>query len=303
MNNWKDTVLVDEIDCKYIIYGKEVGENGTPHLQGTIVFANAKSISSVFKKLPGCHIEICAAPQKSFEYCKKDGDFTERGDKPMSAAAKGEAEQERWMGYLVSARAGDFEDIPAKIQFQNPHLLTHHRNEYLQTRKLQDTTQQHLWYWGESGTGKSRKAREEYPDAYLKNANKWWCGYVDDPVVIIEDFDERHEMLAHYIKIWGDRFPFQAETKGSSFKIRPGLIIVTSNYHPTDIWTKQTDLEPILRRFKTIEFKKLSEKLGAPSAKSGHGASHVLSGGAGRSKYSIAKLTAQINFRAKKASV
>lgn len=256
-NNYTDTTLEDTIECRYIIYGREVAKTGTPHLQGTIIFPSQRTESSVRKKMPGCHVEITRNLTKSINYCKKDGDFTERGTPPVSKRKQGEAEQERWKGYRLAAEEGNFHEIPEKIQFLNPKLLEFHRDRKLKSRKLEDTTAEHLWYWGASGTGKSRKARTDHPDAYLKNANKWWCGYTDEDTVLIEDFDKRHDVLVHHLKIWADRYPFLAETKGSAQRIRPALIIVTSNYHPRDIWTDEQDLEPILRRFKCIEFKTL----------------------------------------------
>ena len=257
MNNYPDTTLVDTIDCRYIVYGKEVGESGTPHLQGTIIFSSARTLSSVIKKLPGCHVEVCRSVEASIEYCKKDGDVTERGDPPLSQKEKGEANADRWRSIRIAAEEGRFEDVPEDVRFKHIHLLEKHRDEASKKRKLEDTEEQHLWYWGKAGTGKSRKAREENPDAYLKTCAKWWCGYANEETVIVEDFDIAHEKLCHHLKIWGDRYPFPGEYKGGSFKIRPKKIIVTSNYHPKDIWTRPSDYEPIMRRFKCIEFKTL----------------------------------------------
>lgn len=257
-NNYDGTYVEDNVNCRYIIYGKEIAPTtGTPHLQGVIVLHDKVRESAVRKLLPGCHIDRCDALEAAIEYCKKDGDWTERGDCPMKPKEKGAGEKRRWSEIRVAAEEGRWDDLPDDIRYKNLKLNKMHWCEALRSRELQDTEEVHLWYWGAAGTGKSRKAREENPGAYLKMCNKWWCGYTDEDVVIIEDFDKKHEVLGHHCKIWADRYPFLAELKGDTMKIRPKKIIVTSNYHPREIWFDESDLEPILRRFKCIEFKKL----------------------------------------------
>lgn len=48
-------------------------------------------------------------------------------------------------------------------------------------------TLEHEWHWGASGTGKSRGVRERYPEAFIKSNDKWWDGYNNEDVVIIEE--------------------------------------------------------------------------------------------------------------------
>ena len=60
LNNYSDDELrsVRELSCRYLVVGFEVGEMGTPHLQGFICFENAKSFAAVKALIPGAHIEV-----------------------------------------------------------------------------------------------------------------------------------------------------------------------------------------------------------------------------------------------------
>lgn len=71
-------------------------------------------------------------------------------------------------------------------------------------------------------------------------------------MVIIDDFSREHSCLGYYLKIWADHYPFAAEIKGATCQARPKKIVITSNYHPRDIWDDPCILEPILRRFRVI---------------------------------------------------
>ena len=103
------------------------------------------------------------------------------------------------------------------------------------------------WDW-EQGCSKVQ------PNAYIKDASShWWDGYNGEEVVIIDDLDKYHVKLGYYLKVWGDHYPFPAQIKGGQMMARPKKIIITSNYHPREIWTDSQTVEPIARRFKIIE--------------------------------------------------
>lgn len=248
MNNYTELPIITPA-MKYMIYGKEVAPTTlTPHLQGFSVFLKKVPLSSAIKLLPaGCHVTLCSGSAvQNIAYCKKEGDFVEQGSPPGVPNGN----KRDWAAIRAAAKSGDYEVIPDDLMMTMlPQIMA--AREY----DLSDTEVQHLWYYGEAGSGKSRKAREDNPGAYIKSCNKWWDHYMGEDVVIIEDLGKKHEVLNHHLKIWGDRYYFPAEIKGGQLRIRPRQIIVTSNYHPNQLWMDYDgELQPILRRFKCVEF-------------------------------------------------
>ena len=237
---------------KYTCIGKEVGESGTFHHQGYIVFAQAKSLAACRKILPRAHWEVrMGTHEQAADYCKKTGDFVETGSF-VTKKEQGDKEKMRWEQAWEAAKTGDFQDIPCDIKYRYWGATQAIHRAHQSAPPEIDGELQNIWIYGPPGTGKSRKARDDYPDCYTKSCNKWWDGYQDEEEVLIDDLDKQHECLGHHLKIWADRYPFNAEVKGSSSSIRPKIIIVTSNYHPNQIWNDPILVEAICRRFKLV---------------------------------------------------
>lgn len=251
-NNYEDTELQDNLKCRYMVYGKEIAPTtGTPHLQGFCIFESALTLSAARKKLPGCDVRVADYPQEAADYCKKDGDVTERGKAPISKREQGEMEIDRYERAYEMAKEGNLEDIPKDI------LIRHHGalnkiKESNQQKPLPLTELSNVWYHGPPGSGKTRKAHADHPDAYLKGLTKWWNGYTDQEVVIIDDMDPCHRVLTQEMKEWCHHYPFPAEFKGGEKCIRPKSIIVTSNYSIDEIWEDAITRAAMHRRFTEV---------------------------------------------------
>jgi len=50
-NNYtdKDVQQFKDLECNYIVFGYEIAESGTPHLQGSVTFATAKRLTGLKK--------------------------------------------------------------------------------------------------------------------------------------------------------------------------------------------------------------------------------------------------------------
>lgn len=76
----------------YLVYGKETGESGTPHLQGFIIFKSNKRLAGLTKIIQA-HWSIARTDSVSCSnYCKKDGEFHESGELPSNGGKRSDLE-------------------------------------------------------------------------------------------------------------------------------------------------------------------------------------------------------------------
>ena len=104
--------------------------------------------------------------------------------------------------------------------------------------------------WGPTGTGKSRFAAEQWPDAFWKAPDdKWWDGYNGQETVIIDDFKDYGMKLLDMQRLL-DRYPLWVEVKGGSVPMLAKRYVLTSNTHPDEWYAKADPGKTLMRRIK-----------------------------------------------------
>jgi len=96
VNNYTDASIrairgcIGKRGITYVIYGREVGVSGTPHLQGYLQ-SSQKQFDRLKKAIGEAHMEAAKGTDvEAAEYCKKDGDWWEAGEqKPLPRRGQG----------------------------------------------------------------------------------------------------------------------------------------------------------------------------------------------------------------------
>ena len=219
LNNYTDaqeTAIQAWKNVKYLVIGREVGESGTPHLQGFVIFDLMKALGQLKELLPQAHWEITKAKSKlAADYCKKDKNFREIG----VLSKQGERND-----LAAACRALMDGASMAEVASENPTTyVKFYRGlkefAMLMVKKYEHTGVRGLWIYGPPGTGKSRYART-FGNIYLKSQNKWWDGYDNQEVIVLDDIDTGGVALGHLLKIWTDRYACAGETKGGTINLR-----------------------------------------------------------------------------------
>lgn len=242
VNNWTEADSQCFADCgaQYYVYGDEVGDEGTPHLQGYVYFKSQRTMASLKKKFPRAHLDKRkGSHEQAVDYCKKDGRFVEFGDPPEKNGGNRKEKIKRNHMLMTKPLIELVNDGDISVGYvptvKKARIILAQEGDAITTEECKG-----LWIHGPPSTGKTHYVMSTHENVYMKAQNKWWDGYQGEEVVLLDDFDCK--MLGHYLKRWMDKWKCFGEIKGGTVALRHTKFIITSNYLPSAIWNE----DPVL---------------------------------------------------------
>lgn len=253
------TIYNDNQDIiRYMTYGTEIApKTKKKHLQGWIQFKNKKRLGGV-KKLIGSdkiHLEACRGSEaQNSKYCQKDGDYKEYGK------------------FIIQGQRTDLEMIQKKLangasvgEIIEDNFVTYckHRKgiidgaqHYAQKRAKAWRDLKVEYIYGETGTGKTKYAMQDYASGNVYKINgssmDWWDGYQGEKTLVIDEYSNDVK-ITQMLNIL-DGYPLRLPTKGSFTYANWEKVIITSNINPLDLHqnAKEYHHRALMRRINNI---------------------------------------------------
>lgn len=252
------------LDPLFILIGQEKHEDGTPHLHAYVQNKEKVDIKSPnaldFECYHGDYVAAKGNYYEVYDYVTKED--KEPATWGTACMAKNRAEETK-LGIAARNKMLAESKLPALVDsgdirmesycqikkcVQNYRMDSLSVGGYMENRRC-------VWLCDHPGKGKSRWVRDTFPEFFLKSQSKWWDGYAQQPVVVLDDFDQQGKCLSHYMKIWSDKYSFYGEVKGGTVPCNYLVFVITSNYWPNEIWKETEDMElvkAIERRFDMV---------------------------------------------------
>lgn len=230
---------------RYLIYGLELGEEKkTPHIQGFIIYHNAKTLKTMKKHFhPTAHLEPARVKDLTLaaDYCKKEGKYFEFGEPPKQGKRTDQdnAKADLDKGLTIQeVYSNNFSSSCKFWKFYNEYRrLSYRHRDPANPPKV-------YWVYGATGLGKSSYVYKQDPTTYFKPQGKWWDGYDQQPTILIDDiaYTTSHEYFRFMLTLL-DRYPLTVEFKGGSIPFNSPTIYITSDRHPKNFWAHLTPSE------------------------------------------------------------
>lgn len=244
---------------KYAMFQLEQGTEGTLHYQGYLELVRNQQLTYVRQLLPRAHWEPRRGTrQQAREYCMK-----------LDTRVEGPWEIGDWIESRQGQRT-DIQEIHRLINETNMpvHQIMKDRN-YQQVRLIETLAKYRKvnidwhpkevnWYWGPTGTGKTRTAFEEMDPNSFWVANKtgdWFDGYQGETDVLIDDLRANDWKYNFMLKLLDGR-DIRVPIKGSFTIFSARRIWITCPYKPEVAYAGQVtyhdNIAQLLRRITTI---------------------------------------------------
>jgi hypothetical protein len=142
------TLVGANTEFRYLIYGNETGEEGTPHLQGFFSLLSRKRMLELRKTLGNrFHLENARNPNAAIQYCKKENDWVDFGEMGTTTGKRSDLEE-----FKVSVKAGELDpknlrDIHSDVFAKYPRFC----HDYIQDHyPVKEVPQHDLKEWQSS---------------------------------------------------------------------------------------------------------------------------------------------------------
>lgn len=235
-------------DVQYAVWQREKGEQGTEHLQVYVVFSNKKRRQWCNSHCTAAHWE----PRKGNH--KQAKDYVTKEDTRIAGPWECGEEGDNLGGQgkrndLTSLKRALDEGKSETDIAQDDELFAvwarHHkiipRYKMLRAEHQRDWQTTVTVYWGPSGSGKSRRARDEagpgafwLPKPSSHTAPLYWDGYEGQEHVVIDEFYGwmSRDTMQRVI----DRYPLPVACRGYSAPFVAKKVWITSNDPPEKWW-------------------------------------------------------------------
>jgi len=243
--------LIDSELISYVIVGSEVGESGTPHYQGYVEFKAQVDFDIVHNWLLKGHIEARrGTAQQAADYCTKDGEYSSWG----TLSGQGTRTDIEAVASLVANDASTF-DIASSYPVQYIKYFKGIMALQCALIKPRETVPTVRVFYGGTGTGKSYRARQWLPDAYVWHPQQgtWFDGYLGQKTVIFEEF--RGQIPFGMLLSLLDRYCCKVQYKGGVAEFAGADIAITSPVHPFQWYLSLTDgdrMDQLTRRITEV---------------------------------------------------
>jgi len=232
-----------------ICAAKEVGEAGVPHIQGAVTFKRKYTLLQLKKHCKEAHWEVARARQ-DFNYCKKVGGEVIRDEDHKQQGKRTDLDLIRKQINEGSSLKDISETCSSiqELQFADKYMKLH------QVPLPKNTRIEVYWYYGCTGTGKTKSVLEQC-DPYIPLSHKWWDGYEGQDSVLLDDLRPDWCKPAELLRLLDNyRYQYKVEVKGGSLQLLATKIWVTCPWHPNDFW-KDTNEDPkqLIRRIHELK--------------------------------------------------
>lgn len=259
--------------AKYVGYGKEIAPTtGTPHLQGFLVFTNARSFRAVKAVHPKAH---WTAAQGSFEqnraYCSKGGQYISYGVEPDGQGARTDLAEAVALLRVTPSFHEFVKENPYVCTKYYSNLMKVHGHLHEPDYKYEKPTV--VFIWGKTATNKSRRCleycRAEGIRVWKKDpaTREWFDGYHGQEAVLLDDL--RYDSFPfNQLLTLIDGYGTDRQVKGGIVHMKPKYWFITSDDSPINWYPKLSEktkdqfyrrLTAVYNSEDTIDFKNLDD--------------------------------------------